>query len=163
MSNFKYKTAKDGNKYTFLFEGMIDEHVKLPPMPEFVVEILIIDLNDVKMINSVGIRLWMEWLKSIPSDTSIVFRNVVKPLVEQASMVKGFLPKGSKVESFYVPYYYEERDEVEMVLYKEHVDYEQATANKPGSYKVRELKHLDSGEEAELDVIEEKYFRLIMG
>src|SRR6185437_12284669 len=64
---------------------------------------VIIDLREVTAINSVGIREWIKWTKTLPAGCKMTVRNCPKIIVDQINMVLGFLPAGTVVESFFVP------------------------------------------------------------
>jgi hypothetical protein len=73
-------------------------------------------------------------------------------------MVSGFLPEGAKVTSFFVPYFSEGAGVEKQVLFQEGKEFSGNKVNAPA-----EVKDESSGESLELDVIEAKYFKFIVG
>jgi CheY-like chemotaxis protein len=96
------------------FLGTLVENSELPSIPEKAREAtLFLDCDHLRGINSVGIRSWMLWFKALESQgfKSFEFDKLRPPLLQQASLVQGFIPKVSVVNSFYLYYWCEEIDE----------------------------------------------------
>ena len=121
---------------------------------------LIFDLSGVSLINSMGIRNWVNWMKA-NRNRSLVFRNCSKPIVDQINALEGFLPPGSVVESFFVPYVCENCGHADRVLFRRTHEFDQGTADQKQSIRPPELKCPKCGEQMEMDVIEAKYFRFL--
>ncbi|MCS6838266.1 MAG: hypothetical protein NZ480_05405 [Bdellovibrionaceae bacterium] len=113
-----------------------------------------INLNQVRSINSCGIREWIKWLSQY-SQSQILLSFVPKIIVDQINMVQGFLPPNGKVISFYVPYYSEESGEEKNVLLTYGKDFDEQNLKLPTDVKDQ------NGNIMELDVIESKYFKFL--
>lgn len=114
-----------------------------------------VDLGGVTAINSVGIREWIKWTKTLPSGCKMTVRNCPKIVVDQINMVLGFLPQGTRVESFFVPYYNEASGNEKMVLFINGREFKDGKVTPPATVND------DSGDPMEMDVIESKYFKFV--
>lgn len=142
-------------------EGRLDETFRLEPMDFTGVQSLIVDLKDTKLITSQGIAGWLLWLQQIPKDIPILFQKVPKVIVDQFNLVKGFYPKQSLVESFYIPYYCDACDRHSSPLVTRLVDFTEGTSEKSESIALPKLDCEDCKRKMEADVVEEKYFRFL--
>lgn len=109
MNNFEYFVVSEADSVCLEFSGRMDETMVLPERSQFSGQRLVIDFEEVSFINSLGIRVWMQWLENNPAEC-IDFRNLPTSITDQVNMVEGFLPASGKVESFYVPFECEECD-----------------------------------------------------
>jgi hypothetical protein len=116
---------------------------------------VVIDLEGVTAINSVGIREWIKWIKAIPTSIELSVRKCPKIIVDQINMVAGFLPATTKVESFFVPYYADATGSEKMILFQTGKEFKDGQIEPPAEVKD------DSGEMMEMDVIEAKYFKFL--
>lgn len=163
MSGFKITQKVDENMKTRIqIDGAMDEHSDYSAIkPDFTDEV-VFDFNNVEHINSTGIKHWVQWVTSIVNqfpNLKFAFFNCPKPIVDQINMVDGFLPPGSVVKSFKVPYYCEVCDKditCTFVMGRE--------------YKVEDGRMVlavpdntcDRGDcEMEPDVVEQKYFKFL--
>lgn len=146
-------TQKPDGKPQLIFSGVINEDVDFSKLEIPQGTIFSLNLEEVRSINSCGIREWMQWFKQ-HEQIQWEIERMPKILVDQANMVAGFLSPQMKVLSFFVPYYNEDFDREKMVLYEygQHFD----------DHEVRVYRLIqDSGMEFELDVIPERYFRFL--
>ncbi|MCM2280284.1 MAG: hypothetical protein NDI61_00400 [Bdellovibrionaceae bacterium] len=152
-------STKDGAIFHlsgFLDENVRFESVKVPPLVN-----LIFDLGEVALINSIGIRSWVNWMKSM-RDRSFTFRNCSKAMVDQINILDGFLPPGSFVESFYVPYHCDNCDGSEKVLFRQGREFEKGTADRAERVAPpANVTCVKCGGPMVMDVIESKYFRFL--
>jgi hypothetical protein len=154
MGKFEVKKEQVGAQIKMKFVGIIDEDVDFKDFSIAQVGELVVDLQDLKSINSCGIREWIKWLGENPSG-KIEFQNCPKVIVDQINMVEGFLPKNGTVKSFYVPYFNEDSGTEKNVLFRYGTEFTEAGVNPPPEVKD------DGGEAMEMDVIETKYFKFI--
>lgn len=103
--------------------GALDEHAKLPEIPNPLNEGLIVDLQNLNSINSVGCRSWIQWIQALQVRDGIELINCPPSFIVQASILFGAVPKGVEIRSFYVPYYCDScgAEELVMVELKESV------------------------------------------
>jgi hypothetical protein len=107
MTEFKAAIRQTGDTLQIALEGAIDEDAKFPIVPMSGIKRVVIDLNAIRSINSVGIREWLTWIRPMAAVAEMVFERCPKSIVLQFNMVDGFLPAKTKVVSFYVPYFCE--------------------------------------------------------
>src|SRR4051794_22391489 len=113
---FKISVSTDPNQ-TIVITGALDEvadlsTLKVQPRPD-----IHMDLAGLTAINSTGIRIFKNWVYTLPCKTILVY-NCPKVFVDQLNMIAGFLPAHSKIESFFVPFFDEDTDEEMNVLMK---------------------------------------------
>ena len=94
-----FRIEKSGSEYKL--SGVIDEHANLDFLRSVQGRILI-NLRDVRRINSVGVRQWMDAMRAIPSTATVELVEARPPIVDQINMVAGFLGKAHLL-SFYAP------------------------------------------------------------
>lgn len=153
MSKFDIKLNNSGDKLQVKVAGVIDEDVDFTGFPLSGGQIEL-DLNELKSINSCGIREWIKWMGSA-SSAQISLHNCPKVIVDQINMVDGFLPTNGKVQSFFVPYYSEESGSEKNVLFSRGKEFNDGQLSIPAAVKD------EDGNEMEMDVIESKYFKFI--
>jgi len=137
--------------------GDINEDVTLPDLELQGIKKIEFDFKDVDLINSCGIREWLNWLKKVTTQPEIEFNNCPPIIIDQVNMISGFIPDGGKILSFYVPYYSEDQDKVHLQLFQKGKDFQDKNFEAPESLKIPEL----GDTEAEIDVIPKKYFKFL--
>ncbi len=144
------------DQINYEFYGHIDEDTDFGKLPLNGLKKVAIDLAGVNAINSCGIREWIKWIRTAESGSQFIFKKAQKAIIDQINMIDGFIPKGSTVESFYVPYFCEECDTASAILF---------TRGKEFSSGKPEVKQAipcsNCGKNAEIDVIEAQYFRFL--
>jgi predicted RNA-binding Zn-ribbon protein involved in translation (DUF1610 family) len=101
----KITNSKVGADVLLSFAGMIDENIELPDLKEEIAGRVIVDLENLTMINSLGCRNWSKWLKGIKAKQGIVLRHCSPPFISQVNILQNFVPPEVKIESLLVPYY----------------------------------------------------------
>lgn len=153
--SFSITKKPEASQLVFDLKGGIDEDANFTPPDLGSFMIVVLDLAGVTAINSVGIREWIKWVKSFPTSIKLKVRHCPKIIVDQINMVAGFLPAGTDIESFYVPYYSENSGTEKMVLFEKGKEYDENGFNPPAEVKD------ETGEVMEMDVIEAKYFKFL--
>lgn len=156
MGELKCEAKKNNDKIMIKFSGAIDEDCSLPKVDLKGIKELLFDFSGLTLINSCGIRDWVSWMKTIPATTKTVFTNCPSILVDQVNMINGFIPEGGYVQSFFVPYFCDECDDVVNKLVERGKDY-----NKEDCKVKDEIKCPKCDATAELDVIKLKYFKFL--
>jgi DNA-binding NarL/FixJ family response regulator len=114
-SHFETRVDELAEKfYKINLNGWLAENCILPEIKPPVRDCtLFLDCDHLRGVNSIGIRLWMLWLKGLMTNGFIRFEieNFRPSLLQQASFVKGFIPENGAVNSFYLYYWNEELDE----------------------------------------------------
>lgn len=154
MSKFETQATKDGSKLNLKVSGTIDEDADFSQVAIAGNSEINLDLENLKSINSCGIREWIKWIGTA-GGAAITFNRCPKVIVDQINMVDGFLPSNAKVASFYVPYYNDDSGSEKNVLFREGTEFDSGGVRPPAGVKDEE------GNEMEMDVIEAKYFKFI--
>lgn len=154
MSKFELKINKTADAAKITIAGVIDEDVDFTQYSLGGFNQMELDLNNVKSINSCGIREWIKWLGT-NSKAKMTYVNCPKIIIDQINMVDGFLPANGKVLSFYVPYYNDDNGSEKNILFKYGAEFSDSGIKPPE--KVMD----ENGDEMEMDVIESKYFKFI--
>jgi hypothetical protein len=156
MSGFKIEKHMQGQTLKLKILGQIDEDAVFEGVGFDGAGEIEIDLEKVAAINSCGIREWVKWIRSAPSNSKFVFHQCPKIIVDQMNMVNGFLPQNAVVDSFFVPYYCDSTGSEKMVLFKNGAEF-----NGPSLKPPEIVKDDETGEAMEMDVIEAKYFKFL--
>lgn len=155
---FEIKNSEMFEKPCFQFCGQIDEEAVFPEMANMAPAV-VIDLAKVSSINSVGIRSWIMWFGQF-QDTHFTFVNCPKALVMQMNMVEGFLPAKNDVLSLYVPFFCEDCDKEQDVLF--HVGQEIKVEGDQVKLDFDKSKICGASCDPEMDVSEVKFFRFLL-
>jgi hypothetical protein len=140
-------------EWTISLSGRIDElaDLYLPKLP--LDSAIVLDLGNVQMISSAGLRKWAEWVSLLPP-VHFRIRNCPSMMVHQINMLPGLIPKNSAFDSFYVPFYSEQTGEDKMVLFEAGKDFERENLT------VRKTLE-ENGNVFEIDVNEKLYFKFL--
>ncbi len=84
--------------------GPIGETTTLFTMPMGGLKEVLLDMNEVTFINSIGIKHWIIWTVKIPAECIVRMQNCPFVIGTQASIVVGFTKPNMKIESMKVPY-----------------------------------------------------------
>jgi hypothetical protein len=155
--SFSIDKKQEDSNLVMEIKGNIDEDSNFTPPNLDGHTSVVLDLEAVTAINSVGIREWIKWTKGFAASVRLVVRKCPKIIVDQINMVAGFLPTGTVVQSFYVPYYSETSGNEKMVLFENGREFKDGQIFPPTEVKD------DSGEPMEMDIIEAKYFKFLNG
>lgn len=102
------KITATGKDVYLTLEGVLDENCQMPEFREPILGKLEIDLENLTMVNSLGCRLWSQWIKGqVQARAGIHLVKCSPAIVNQVNILDGFLPANGQVDSFFVPYYCE--------------------------------------------------------
>jgi len=104
--------SADSNEICFF--GTIDESSRILEELEGKGD-LIINLKDVRKINSGGIKRWIEAMEVITLKQNVDFIECSIPIVDQVNMISNFC-QGGRIRSFFAPYVCENCDHEQEVL-----------------------------------------------
>ena len=154
MSSFSIiKKEINGEDY-ILINGVIDEEAEFIDFDK-TTDNLTLDLESVEYINSCGIREWINWIdKNCKDYKKILILNCPHHIIEVANVVTSFFKPNFSVESFYIPYYIDEADEVFYKLFKKNEDYPNGKLELPEEIDTSQGK-------AELDIIPAKFLKFM--
>jgi hypothetical protein len=153
--SFAISKNAEAGKLVVKVSGPVDEDANFQPIDASTFKAVVLDLDGVTAINSVGIREWIKWIKGLQPGLQLSVRRCPKIIVDQINMVAGFLPPATVVESFFVPYFSESTGTEKMVLFESGKEFKGGDLHPPAEVKD------DSGELMEMDVIEAKYFKFL--
>ena len=159
-TEFKSTLTENGPDLLVALQGTIDEDVVFPEVPAGKFQKITLDLQNVKSINSVGIREWLNWITPLAQNADFLLDNAPKAMVLQFNMVEGFLPQRAQVRSFYVPFYSESADQEENVLFRVGNEVFLKDGAVQMKYDAKEAKP-GGVDDMEMDVTEAKYFQFL--
>ncbi len=113
---FSTSITVEGDRSTVNLAGIMDEDMDLQKLESIKEGIIVFDFEKVQSINSCGIRDWISFVSPKSETAKISYRHCPKVIIEQMNMVKGFLPEGTQIESFYAPFFCESCDHEENIL-----------------------------------------------
>ena len=154
MSKLTYSKQKNDQCLVLSLSGQIDESFPQELMGLSESDFIQINLEGVKMINSLGIREWIKFITQLKA-SRIELVKCPKIFIDQVNMVQGFITPSCKVVSFYVPYFNEDESVEKSVLFSEGVDFGQDYLN------IKPQIEAEDGMILEIDVIEQKYFKFL--
>ncbi|GAB4010665.1 MAG: hypothetical protein Fur0010_03800 [Bdellovibrio sp.] len=141
-----------GDQTNIQLSGIVDEDADFSKLKGIGTKEVVFDFQKITMINSCGIREWIQSLSNLKPGIRISYINCPQIIIEQINMVQGFIPKGASVESFYAPYFCESCDkEVKILLKRSDVP----------QFKAPEMKCPDCGDTMDFDAIESQYFNFL--
>jgi hypothetical protein len=158
----KHKLSVTGSEYLLILEGQIDEHSDFTPIQLPTKGILTIDLKGITMLNSMGLRNWVQWSHGLTQLAAVKFQNCPNIVVHQINILDGFIPLGATVESMDVPYLCEACDSAFDYHAVRGVDYHEASAKHPLKIVLPETVPCPScGAAANADFIPTKHFHFL--
>jgi hypothetical protein len=98
------KVDKQGTTINIALDGSIGETTPLFILPLKGYKKVVLDMNDVNSINSIGVKHWILWTLRIPSDCQVQMTHCPYVICSQANIVMGFLTKNMSLDSFRAPY-----------------------------------------------------------
>lgn len=150
MGKLTYKTEKKGNDTVFMLSGKIDEDFRQKDIDLGGAKEVTFNFKDISMINSCGVREWIEFLKN-NSNVSLKYEECTPIIVTQMNIIAGFLRPNIKVVSFYAPYFDPSDDSESLHLIH---------AKDIGAGLPPVVKNAD-GESLDFDAHPEKYFHFL--
>lgn len=155
VSKLSFETFEDNDSFVVILKGQIchPDDFKTIKVPSY--KPLHLHLKTVRMISSIGIAAWIKWMETLSELPEIKIFEASKAMVDQFNMVQNFLPKQSKVHSFYAPFWSEktEEDKLGLLVYGDHF--------RDGTLIQLPKVYDSEGHEMDLDIVPEKYFRFL--
>jgi hypothetical protein len=100
----KSRIEKRGGATWIALDGTLNEACNLAPLTQIAGPI-VIDLAGLSRINSVGVRNWMDFVRSREAaGVDLTFERCSPSMVSQMSMITKFMGSRSRVKSVHVPY-----------------------------------------------------------
>lgn len=152
----------EGDRLKLTFVGDINENADFSTVNLGAAKELVLDMGGIRMLNSVGLRSWLLWIKSFANNCSLVFTNCPRHVVDQMNILDGFLPLSARVETFFVPYYCENCDKTENILAHRGKDFMEATVDtKEGVSVPDEAPCPVCNQAMEIDILKDRYFSFL--
>lgn len=123
--------------YRVYLSGSLTESFHLPEIKPSKESVLFIDCDLLRVINSVGIRTWLVWMKSLTENgfTKIEFENLGPGFLQLASFVENFIPKNGSVNSFYL-HYWSDDDQKKNFRFYSGKDFDSQKMTIPESFEI---------------------------
>ncbi len=153
MSDFSYTEEMQGDTHLIKLAGHINEDSILKDIKLSKSQDIVMDFQNIVGVNSCGIREWIKWLSELPPGANLTWKHCTKEIIDQVNMVEGFLPKKAKIVSFYIPYFCDECEN--------RTNISQSASSKNDLSYEEEIECPHCSEKAEIDVIENKYFKFL--
>lgn len=154
--------TRNGDQMTLALTGNLNENAEFPQLDVNGVREVVLDLSGIKMLNSVGLRSWLLWIKTFAQKTGLVFVNCPRHVVDQMNILDGFLPTHARVDSFFVPYFCESCDATESILARRGQDFMEGTADtREGVTLPDERPCPHCQKPMEMDVLRDRYFSFL--
>lgn len=120
----------NGSKIECFLEGPINENCDLYDYDIRLAKELILDLEKVTFINSIGVKKWILWTVRIPPNCSVAILKSPFMIVSQINTVLGFIPKNTILESFNAPFICSDCTSDQYFLLKrgDHFNYQSSTS-----------------------------------
>jgi len=160
--SFSFRLNSNGNDHTLHLVGAIDENASFGEIPIPLAGSMTLDLKNITMLNSLGLRSWVQWVARLQHLNSLQLANCPNAVVHQMNILDGFLPLGAVIKSIEVPYYCETCGKETHYTAERGRDYFEATADKDmfnGIKNVMPCSHCN--ELAEADFMPGKYFKFL--
>ncbi len=165
MGRLSHRLDSQAVDQTLYLSGDVDEHADFNQIKIVSTAPLTIDLAQVHHVNSMGVRLWVNWVKTLPKVASAIrFRNCPRVVVQQLNVLKGFLPGNSLIDSLMVPFYCQNCEQESEYLAKRGEDYLEKNADQDAHVKMQLDRPCPTcGEIESADIIPENYFKFLKG
>jgi hypothetical protein len=151
MGKLNFKTETKGDNTVFYLSGKIDEDFRRKDLELNNYKKVTFNFKDLTMINSCGIREWIDFLKAVPTDIAIQYEECTPIIVTQMNIIAGFLRPNIQVVSFYAPYFDPSDDSETLHL----IQTKDLTATLPP------IVNNAAGEQLDFDAHAEKYFHFL--
>lgn len=166
-----YKILVADNQIQLQLEGSIDEHF-ICPTEEVKAAIkgsvkLVIDWEKVSFVNSVAIANWLKFLRALYQHSptlKVSYHNCPSLIIDEINWVRGFLPAGATVESFFAPVHCKRCEK------SFNIKFASAQVKGKDSHQIiSSIKTLDCKifpecqKQLSLDVLEESFFKFLRG
>jgi hypothetical protein len=101
---FTVSKQQSGDKTIFILGGNLDEQADLSQVKIEQNMNVVLDVNDITLISSMGVRNWVVFIKNSPVPKILYIRNMQQAFVNLLNTVGNILPRHVIIDSFYVPF-----------------------------------------------------------
>lgn len=105
---FNVEVMPQGKRTLIMMSGWLDERAELPEFEEPIAGDLVLDLQAVSLLNSMGVRKWMQWLMGLRVERNVILVNCSPVVVKQINILDGFVNDRTRIATIFVPYFCED-------------------------------------------------------
>ena len=160
---FEFRMENQGGMQVLTMKGTIDEYADFKKIQVKSNGPLIIDLKEVTHLNSVGLRTWVTWARTLAGHQGdIMLRNCPQVVVHQLNVLEGFAPPNSVVESLEVPFFCEACENQVLYTAQRGRDYTESKNGVPEKIQMpMKMNCKKCGEMMDADIMPVKYFMFL--
>lgn len=152
----------NGTRHELIMEGPISEKTTLYSHDMRGATEILINMEKVTFINSIGVKNWINWTMKIPSMCKVRLAKCPFVIINQANIVHGFLPKHCTIESFIAPFACTSCGHEKLIDLTVGQEYQYKTATEPKFLKLpEEILCNKCGDFMEADFLIEKSFMFL--
>ncbi|WP_374079844.1 hypothetical protein [Bdellovibrio bacteriovorus] len=144
-----------GTRFEFFLEGPISEKTGIYDYNIKNATEVVVDMEKVTFINSIGVKNWILWTNKVPTGCKIELTKCPFVIINQITMVHGFLPKSARVQSFFAPYICDCGAEANM-LFRRGTEFEYAQNGEKEKFAAPEVPCKKCSSKMEPDFIDKK-------
>ena len=161
--SFEFAVRDRGDNIILELHGRIDENANFKEIRTLKAKSLTINLKGITLMNSVGLRSWIQWVKTLKKIPVVYLENCTTPVMNQMNVLQGFLPLGAVVNSIEVPYHCENCGHGFSHWAKRGDDYRESSAETEGWNKISEEAECPEcgNKKAETDFLPARYFNFL--
>lgn len=152
-TTFQVETKDDWEKIRIVGSITEDAEVPLGNLRTKISSKVIFNFRQVSLVNSCGVRAWINFLRDIEKDREIVFEECTPEIISQVNMIPNFRGK-SQIRSAYAAYVCPECDHQQKVLFEEGRNLPSSPEEKVADVKCESCGHSPM----EMEELEEEYF-----
>jgi anti-anti-sigma regulatory factor len=153
-----FKIEKNGDSDHIFLTGKINEEAEVT-LADLLGQIngnIIFNFGGVKMVNSCGVRAWINFLRDASKDKEVIFEECTPEIVGQINMIPNFLGNG-KIKSVYADYACESCENSEWKLFEEGKNLPETEDD----LEIEEAKCSKCGAEMEMEELEDEFFAFV--
>lgn len=151
FANLAIEITQSDIEVVYRFSGDVDENFRQQDVPRIKRPSIVLELENVRNFNSVGIREWIYLIRDICALGSVKFRRCSVTMIDQINMVPDSLGTGT-IESFFAPYFCSTDGETsQLITVKDHT--QMINARQAPNFKCEKCS-----KPLEFDALEESYF-----
>lgn len=152
----------NGSLHEITLEGPISEKTEIYDYDLSNASEILINMEKVTFINSIGVKNWITWVLKIPHRCKVRLEKCPFVITNQVNIVQGFLPRNSQIESFNAPYICDSCGQEKYFMLSLGKEYEYATATSPKAVNLpEEVSCSKCGDFMEPDFLVEKTFSFL--
>ena len=162
LKKFSVTSETTEDSVLLRFSGYINEDADFEHVPVLDTKSVYLDLESVDGTNSLGLKKWILWITEAAKKNQFVLDKCPSYVVQQMSILQGFVPRGARINSIFVPYYCEGCGNEEQVLHENGSGFSTGTADSKPGYVLKEgviCKQCSQGMEP--DILPESYFKFL--